>query len=158
MQLYLIVLIIFLFINFSLSIFLNKYNFSKFFIFVISYFTLINIINLIYFKNIEFFTFQTLFFVCLLFLYVGLYSSVSVKIMIYLYSKKTGVNVNSFYENQNITAAKYIRIKTTDKGSGIKTYRGEIDGKWVLLEFNLGSSWLDSGRGHDKFECRESKL
>ena len=100
MQLYLIVLIIFLLINFSLSIFLNKYNFSKFFIFVISYFTLINIINLIYFKNIEFFTFQTLFFVCLLFLYVGLYSSVSVKIMIYLYSKKTGVNVNSFYENE----------------------------------------------------------
>ena len=100
MQLYLIVLIIFLLINFSLSIFLNKYNFSKFFIFVISYFTLINIINLIYFKNIEFFTFQTLFFVCLLFLYVGLYSSVSVKIMIYLYSKKNGVNVNSFYENE----------------------------------------------------------
>ena len=100
MQLYLIVLITFLLINFSLSIFLNKYNFSKFFIFVISYFTLINIINLVYFKNIEFFTFQTLFFVCLLFLYVGLYSSVSVKIMIYLYSKKTGVNVNSFYENE----------------------------------------------------------
>ena len=86
MQLYLIVLITFLLINFSLSIFLNKYNFSKFFIFVISYFTLINIINLVYFKNIEFFTFQTLFFVCLLFLFVGLYSSVSVKIMIYLYS------------------------------------------------------------------------
>ncbi len=100
MQLYLIVPIIFLLINFSLSIFLNKYNFSKFFIFVISYFTLINIFNLIYFKNIEFFTFQTLFFVCLLFLYVGLYSSVSVKIMIYLYSKKTGVNVNSFYKNE----------------------------------------------------------
>ena len=100
MQIYLIVLIIFLLINFSLSNFLNKYNFSKFFIFVISYFALINIINLIYFKNIEFFTFQTLFFVCLLFLYVGLYSSVSVKIMIYLYSKKAGVNVNSFYENE----------------------------------------------------------
>lgn len=48
----------------------------------------------------------------------------------------------SFYENQNITAAKYIRIKTIDKGSGIKTYRGEIDGKWVLLEFNVKNNIL----------------
>ena len=100
MLLYLIVIISFLLINFLLSTFLKKYTFSKFFVFVIIYFTLINIINLIYFKNIEFFTFQTLFFVSLLFLYGGLYSSVSVKIMIYLYFKKVGVNVNSFYETE----------------------------------------------------------
>ena len=100
MQLYLIVILSFLVVNFLLSIFLKKYTFFKFFVFVIVYFTLINFINLIYFKNIDFFTFQTLFFVALLFLYVGLYSSVSVKIMIYLYFKKVGVNVNSFYETE----------------------------------------------------------
>ena len=100
MLLYLIVIISFLLINFLLSTFLKKYTFSKFFVFVIIYFTLINIINLIYFKNIEFFTFQTLFFVALLFLYVGLYSSVSVKIMTYLYFKKVGVNVNNFYKTE----------------------------------------------------------
>ena len=100
MQLYLIVILSFLVLNFLLSIFLKKYTFFKFFVFVIVYFTLINFINLIYFKNIEFFTFQTLFFVALLFLYVGLYSSVSVKIMIYLYFKKVGVNVNNFYETE----------------------------------------------------------
>ena len=100
MQLYLIVIITFLLINFLLSNFLKNYTFPKFFIFVIVYFIFINIINLIYFKNIEFFTFQTLFFVSLLFLYVGLYSSVSVKILIYLNSKKVGVNVNSFYETE----------------------------------------------------------
>ena len=48
----------------------------------------------------------------------------------------------SFYENQNIAAAKYIRIKTLDKGAGIKTYRGEIDGKWVLLELNVKTNML----------------
>lgn len=100
MQLYLIVIITFLFMNFLLSHFSKNYTFSKFFIFVIVYFIFINIINLIYFKNIEFFTFQTLFFVSLLFLYVGLYSSVSVKILIYLNSKKVGVNVNNFYKTE----------------------------------------------------------
>tara|TARA_B100000315_G_scaffold230172_1_gene240336 strand:- start:478 stop:936 length:459 start_codon:yes stop_codon:yes gene_type:complete len=100
MQLYLIVILSFLVVNFLLSIFLKKYTFFKFFVFVIVYFTLINLINLIYFRNIDFFAFQTLFFVTLLFLYVGLYSSVSVKIMIYLYFKKVGVNVNSFYETE----------------------------------------------------------
>ena len=100
MQLYLIVILSFLVVYFLLSIFLKKYTFFKFFVFVIVYFTVINFINLIYFKNIDFFAFQTLFFVALLFLYVGLYSSVSVKIMIYLYFKKVGVNVNNFYETE----------------------------------------------------------
>ena len=100
MQLYLIVIISFLIVNFLLSILLEKYSFFKFFIFVITYFALINFVNLIYFGNVDFFAFQVLFFVSLLFLYVGLYSSVSVKIMIYLYSKKVGVNVNNFYETE----------------------------------------------------------
>ena len=100
MQLYLITIISFLIINFFLSSFLKKYTFVKFFIFVITYYTLINFINLVYLKNIDFFTFQTLFFVLILFLYGGLYRSVSVKIMIYLYYKKNSVNINSFYRNE----------------------------------------------------------
>ena len=100
MQLYLITIISFLIINFFLSSFLKKYTFVKFFIFVITYYTLINFINLVHLKNIDFFTFQTLFFVLILFLYGGLYRSVSVKIMIYLYYKKNSVNINSFYKNE----------------------------------------------------------
>ena len=79
--------------------FLKKYTFVKFFIFVITYYTLINFINLIYLKNIDFFTFQTLFFVLILFLYGGLYRSVSVKIMIYLYYKKISVDISVFLKN-----------------------------------------------------------
>ena len=100
MQLYLITIISFLIINFFLSSFLKKYTFVKFFIFVITYYTLINFINLVYLKNIDFFTFQTLFFVLILFLYGGLYRSVSVKIMIYLYYKKISVDINRFYKNE----------------------------------------------------------
>lgn len=48
----------------------------------------------------------------------------------------------SFYENQNLTYSKNIRIKTMDNESGIKTYRGEIDGKWILLELNVKTNTL----------------
>ena len=60
MQLYLIAIISFLIINFFLSSFLKKYTFVKFFVFVITYYTLINFINLVYLKNIDFFIWWSL--------------------------------------------------------------------------------------------------
>ena len=100
MKLYIITILSFLIANFLLSILLKKYTFEKFFIFVIIYYTLVNFINLIYLKNIDLFTFQTLLSVAILFLYTGLLSSVSVKIMIYLYFNKVGADINSFYETE----------------------------------------------------------
>ena len=79
---------------------IKKYTYEKFFIYVIVYFILTNLINLIYLKNIDFFTFQALFSVSILFLYSGLYRSISVKVMIYSYLKKKNVNVNSFYKTE----------------------------------------------------------
>ena len=52
------------------------------------YFILVNSINLIYLESINFFTFQVVFSVTILFLYAGLHRSISVKIMLYLYLKK----------------------------------------------------------------------
>ena len=100
MQIYLITIIFFLIINFIVSNILKKYTFIKFFSLVIAYYILINFINLLYLKNIDFFAFHTLFFVLILFLYGGLYRSVSVKIMIYLYYKKNNVDVHRFYKNE----------------------------------------------------------
>ena len=79
---------------------IKKYTYEKFFIYVMVYFILTNLINLIYLKNIDFFTFQALFSVSILFLYSGLYRSISVKVMIYSYLKKKNVNVNSFYKTE----------------------------------------------------------
>lgn len=42
----------------------------------------------------------------------------------------------SFYKNQNLTHFRYLSIYVKDTDSGLKTYRGEIDGKWILLEYN----------------------
>ena len=100
MYLYLIAIIIFLIINYLLSKLVKKYTYEKFFIYVVFYFILLNIINLIYLKNIHLFTIASLFSVIVLFLYSGLYRSVSVKIMVSLYFKKTNISVSSFYKNE----------------------------------------------------------
>jgi len=100
MYLYLIIIIIFLIINYLLSKSIKKYTYEKFFIYVVFYFILLNIVNFIYLKNIYLFTFGSLFSVVILFLYSGLYRSISVKIMIRSYFKKTNISINNFYKKE----------------------------------------------------------
>ena len=111
MYLYLLSIVSFLFTNYFLSITIKKYTYEKFFIYVIFYFILINLINFTYLQNIYFFTFQTLFCVVILFLYSALYRSVSIKVMIYLSFKETNTNVNNFYKTNFIEKSFYKRIK-----------------------------------------------
>ena len=100
MYLYLIVTVFFLLVNYLVGILVKKYTFEKFFMYVVVYFIFVNFSNLIYLKSVNFFTFQALFSVAILFLYAGLYRSVSVKIMIYLYLRKKSISVNAFYKNE----------------------------------------------------------
>jgi len=99
-MLYILLIFIFLVINLLLSNFLKTYTYEKFFIYIVVYFVLINLVNLAYIKNINLFTYQALFSVSILFLYSGLYRSISVKIMIHLYLKKASINVDNFYKNE----------------------------------------------------------
>jgi murein DD-endopeptidase MepM/ murein hydrolase activator NlpD len=41
-----------------------------------------------------------------------------------------------FKENQWLTKNNTLSVRIHDKGSGIKSFRGEIDGEWILLNFN----------------------
>lgn len=41
----------------------------------------------------------------------------------------------NFKENQVLGKKRYLKVRISDTGSGIKSYRGEIDGKWVLMEY-----------------------
>ena len=100
MYLYLISILFFLVINYIVATLIKRYTFVKFFIYVMTYFISINFINLIYLQNVNFFTFQVLFSITVLFLYTGLYRAVSVKIMIYLYLKKQSISVNDFYKKE----------------------------------------------------------
>lgn len=42
---------------------------------------------------------------------------------------------HNFKSNQSLTKKRYLMVRISDKGSGIKSYRAEIDGKWVLMEY-----------------------
>ena len=42
----------------------------------------------------------------------------------------------NFKANQNLSKKRYLKVRISDKGSGIKSYRAEIDGKWVLMEYD----------------------
>ena len=88
----------------------KKYTFDKFFIYVVFFFIIINIINIITLKNINIFVFQIFFSVSILFLYAALYRSVSIKIMVYLYSRKK-VNLNKYYEQEFMINSFKKRIK-----------------------------------------------
>ena len=46
------------------------------------------------------------------------------------------VNLLNIRENQWVSNLKKIKIKISDKQSGIKSYNAWINGQWVLLEFN----------------------
>lgn len=144
MKLYLITILCFLVLNFLISVFSKKYTYDKFFIYVIFYFILVNFINLIYLKNIDLFTFVALFSVFILFLYSGLYRSISVKIMIYLYSKKISVNINNFYKTEfkQKSFSKRVRI-LIDNGFLIRKNKKLIlsdRGKKYLKIFKIAQS------------------
>ncbi|HXH20085.1 MAG TPA: M23 family metallopeptidase, partial [Chitinophagales bacterium] len=42
----------------------------------------------------------------------------------------------NIYNNKVVTAQSAIQIKITDNLSGIKSYRGTVDGKWILFEYD----------------------
>lgn len=141
MHFYLITPLLFLLLNNLVSKLVKKYTFEKFFTYVILYFIFINTINLIYIKSIYFFVFLTFFSVAILFLYSGLYRSVSIKVMIYLYFKKSAVNINNFYKNEFSKKSFDKRVKILiDNGFLIKKNKNfmlTIRGKKYLKMFQI---------------------
>ena len=141
MQLYLINILFFLIANFLISITIKKYTYEKFFIYVVIYFVIVNFVNLAYLQNIDLFTFQILFSVSILFLYSGLYRSISVKIMVYLYLKKNSVNVDNFYKTEFKEKSFNKRIKIlTDNSFLLKKGKNLIllkKGKKYLKMFQI---------------------
>ncbi|NQV78809.1 MAG: M23 family metallopeptidase [Lutibacter sp.] len=57
-------------------------------------------------------------------------------------SKNPKVNLHNFKNEQWLTNFETLKIKISDYESGINTYRGEIDGEWILLEYNVKNGIL----------------
>lgn len=56
--------------------------------------------------------------------------------------KAPTVTPKNFKDKQWLSNYRYLKIRIKDDLSGIKSYRGEIDGKWILLEWNLKKGYL----------------
>ena len=48
----------------------------------------------------------------------------------------------NFKKDQWLSKYRYLKVKITDGLSGIKSYRAEIDGKWILMEYDAKRSLL----------------
>lgn len=47
------------------------------------------------------------------------------------------IKLKNFKNNQWVTYKNTLEIEISDTGSGIDSYNGEIDGEWILLEYNV---------------------
>lgn len=52
------------------------------------------------------------------------------------------IQLRNFKDNQWISNHKTLKIKIFDNKSGIDTYRAEINGEWILMEFDVASGLL----------------
>ncbi|WP_299527411.1 M23 family metallopeptidase [uncultured Lutibacter sp.] len=52
------------------------------------------------------------------------------------------ITLNNFKNEQWLSHSQTLKFKISDNDSGINTYRGEIDGEWVLLEYNVKNGTL----------------
>lgn len=51
-------------------------------------------------------------------------------------NKNPTIHLVNFKDAQWLTNFNELKIKITDNESGVKSYRGEIDGEWILLEYD----------------------
>lgn len=61
------------------------------------------------------------------------------------------VSLHNFSNKQWLTYAKTLQVKISDKESGIKSYRAEIDGAWILMEYNVKTGLLTYNLKDKKF-------
>lgn len=56
--------------------------------------------------------------------------------------KAPTITPSNFKDGQWMTNFRYLKVGIKDDLSGIKSYRGEIDGEWILMEWNLKKGYL----------------
>ncbi|SDW96512.1 Peptidase family M23 [Lutibacter oricola] len=73
-------------------------------------------------------------------------------------TKKPIIKLYNFKNEQWLTNAKTLKLKISDLHSGINTYRGEIDGKWILMEYNVKSGTLTYDLSDKSFTTAKHNL
>ena len=57
-------------------------------------------------------------------------------------NQKPKIKAIGFKSNRNLNNYSYLRFRISDNFSGIKSYRAEIDGEWILMEFDAKKGLL----------------
>ncbi len=73
-------------------------------------------------------------------------------------NKKPNISIINFKNEQWISNHKELKIKIIDNESGIKSYRGEIDGEWILLEYEPKTDVLTYNLSDKKFTTAKHNL
>jgi len=68
------------------------------------------------------------------------------------------IKLKNFKDKQWLTHYNYLKVKINDEGSGIKSYRGEIDGSWILMEYNVKKGMLTYNLNDKKFNTTKHQL
>jgi len=61
------------------------------------------------------------------------------------------IKLKNFKDGQWVTHFKTLQVKIADNESGIKSYRAEIDGEWILMEYNVKNGVLTYNLSDKKF-------
>jgi len=61
-------------------------------------------------------------------------------------------------EGKWMTKANFLRMRISDKSSGVKKYRGTINGKWVLMEYDAKKNLLSYNFADKMHESGENKF
>ncbi len=64
----------------------------------------------------------------------------------------------NFKNNKKLSKYRYLKVKISDNLSGIKSYRGEIDGKWILFEYDAKRRLLTYDFNDSKLEGNKHTL
>jgi hypothetical protein len=57
-------------------------------------------------------------------------------------NEKPTISLYNFKNEQWISNHTSIKVKISDKETGVKSFRGEIDGKWILMEYDVTTGIL----------------
>ena len=68
------------------------------------------------------------------------------------------VLLKNFKDQQWMTHFKTLKVKISDDESGIQSYRGTIDGEWILLEYNVKNGILTYNFNDKKFTTAKHLL
>ncbi len=68
------------------------------------------------------------------------------------------IKLKNFKNNQWLTHYNKLEVKIKDNDSGIKKYRGEIDGSWILMEYNVKKGMLTYNLDDKKFITAKHQL